>query len=78
MQTICSEVLTQKEMKNKFRLYEEAGVPEYWLVEPNDKAVFVYILQGDEYIGLRPQTEDDTVISRRFPELMVDLTEVFA
>jgi Uma2 family endonuclease len=47
-------------------------------VEPNDKAVFVYILQGDEYIGLRPQTEDETVISRRFPELVVDLAEVFA
>jgi Uma2 family endonuclease len=75
---ILSPGNTQKEMKNKFRLYEKAGVLEYWLVEPNDKAVFVYVLQGDEYIGLRPQTEDDTVVSRLFPELVVDLAEVFA
>jgi Uma2 family endonuclease len=75
---ILSPGNTKKEMKNKFRLYEEAGVLEYWLVEPNDKAVFVYVLQGEEYIGLRPQTEDDMVISRLFPELAVDLAEVFA
>ena len=43
-------------LKNKFRLYEDAGVLEYWLVEPNDKAVFICVLQGEEYIGLRPQT----------------------
>ena len=41
---------------------------EYWLVEPNDRAVFVCILQGEEYIGLRPQTDEDTVVSRLFPE----------
>lgn len=65
-------------LKNKFRLYEEAGVLEYWLVEPNDKAVFVYVMRNDEYIGLRPQTDDDTLISPTFPQLAVDLAEVFA
>jgi Uma2 family endonuclease len=75
---ILSPGNTKKEMKNKFRLYEDAGVLEYWLVEPNDKAVFVYVLQGEEYIGLRPQTDEDTVVSRLFPELVVDLAEVFA
>ncbi len=75
---ILSPGNTKKEMKNKFRLYEEVGVQEYWLVEPNDKAVFVYVLQGEEYIGLRPQTDEDMVVSRLFPELVVDLAEVFA
>ena len=75
---ILSPGNTKKEMKNKFRLYEEAGVLEYWLVEPNDKAVFVYVLQGEEYIGLRPQTDEDMVVSRLFPDLVVDLSEVFA
>ena len=75
---ILSPGNTKKEMKNKFRLYEDAGVLEYWLVEPNDKAVFVYVLQGEEYIGLRPQTDEDTLISRTFPGLAVDLAEVFA
>ena len=74
---ILSPGNTKKEMKTKFRLYEEAGVQEYWLVEPNDRAVFVCILQGEEYIGLRPQTDEDTVVSRLFPELVVDLAEVF-
>ena len=57
-------------------ILKDAGVLAYWLAEPNDKAVFVYVLQGEEYIGLRPQTDEDTLISRTFPELAVDLAEV--
>jgi hypothetical protein len=55
-----------------------AHATHFGLVEPNDKAVFVSVLQGEEYSGLRLQTEDETVISRLFPELVVDLAEVFA
>ena len=74
---ILSPGNTKKEMKNKFRLYEEAGVLEYWLVEPNDRAVFVYVLREDSYIGLQPQTDEDILVSQTFPELQVELAEVF-
>jgi Uma2 family endonuclease len=75
---ILSPGNTKKEMKNKFRLYEEAGVLEYWLVAPHNQFVLVYVLRDEEYIGLRPQTDEDTLISRTFPGLAVDLAEVFA
>ncbi|MPR37017.1 Uma2 family endonuclease [Salmonirosea aquatica] len=73
---ILSPGNTKREMNEKFELYEEAGVREYWLVQPADEVVLIYVLNEDEhYIGLRPATE--VVQSAIFPELRVDLGEVF-
>lgn len=67
---------TKREMNEKFELYEEAGVREYWLVEPNDEVVLIYVLnEKEQYIGLRPATE--VVQSAIFPELSIDLVNVF-
>lgn len=75
---ILSPGNTKKEMKDKFQVYEENGVKEYWLVEPNDKAVFVYLLnENGKYYGLQPFTDEDIITSPLFPELEVDLNEVF-
>jgi len=35
------------DLNDKFNLYEAAGVREYWVVSPMDKAVNVFILQND-------------------------------
>lgn len=67
-----------KEMDNKFRLYEEAGVREYWIVEPNDKFVLVYVLRDGEFVGLRPCTETVPLTSTILPGLTIDLAVVFA
>lgn len=45
------EILSMSSQKydfnDKFNLYEAAGVKEYWIVSPRDKAVHVFILQTD-------------------------------
>jgi Uma2 family endonuclease len=74
---ILSPGNTTREMKNKFRLYEEAGVREYWLVEPNDRIVLVYVLRAGKYIGLQPFTEEDNVESEIFEGLLVPVNELF-
>ncbi len=66
---------TKHEMNQKFDLYRDAGVLEYWLVEPADEVVLVYVLQNDQYIGLKPMTE--TLTSPTFPALTLDLGEIF-
>ena len=69
---------TKKEMKEKYEVYEEAGVREYWLVEPNDKAIFVYVLNEEGiFYGLRPRIEEEEMSSVIFPELTIDLKRVF-
>ena len=74
---ILSPGNSKREVNEKFELYQEAGVQEYWLVEPAEELVFVYVLNEQEkYIGLKPAA--DFVTSPLFPDLTLDLAEVFA
>lgn len=76
---ILSPGNSTKEMREKFRVYEEAGVREYWLVNPGDKTVLVYVLdEAGIFIGLAPVTLEDPLRASIFPELVIDLREVFA
>ncbi len=74
---ILSPGNTQKEMGVKFALYEENGVKEYWLVQPQDKVILVYVLKDSKYYGLKPFTADDEITSTLFPELSFKVTEIF-
>jgi Uma2 family endonuclease len=75
---ILSPGNTKKEMGIKFELYEENGVKEYWIVEPNNKTIIIYSLQNKTFIGLRPLTEDDIMKSPLFPQLKFKLMDIFA
>ncbi len=75
---ILSPGNTKREMKDKFKVYEEAGVSEYWLVQPMDKTVLIYTLNDkNQYIGLKPYTEDDSLKSMVFRELEIPLQDIF-
>lgn len=67
------------EMREKFRIYEEAGVREYWMVHPVEKYLLPYILnEAGQYSGLAPAGEEDQLIPHIFPDLVIDLKEVFS
>src|SRR5690606_1563512 len=73
---ILSPGNSRREMKDKFDLYQEAGVQEYWLVQPQEEVVLVYSMNEEgQYIGLRPAV--DAIVSPLFPDLDMDLAEVF-
>ncbi|MCF2489830.1 Uma2 family endonuclease [Dyadobacter sp. CY347] len=73
---ILSPGNSRKEMDDKFELYQESGVREYWLVEPVECAVFVYVRNDTgEFIGLKPATK--SVQSSIFPDLVIDLDKAF-
>lgn len=76
---ILSPGNTKKEMDIKFRIYQDAGVKEYWMIEPNDEAAFVYVLNEEgKYIGLPPVTVDHAICSPTFEGLEVELQKVFS
>lgn len=68
---------TQKDIGIKYKLYREHGVKEYWLVDPEDKVIFVNVLRNGEYVVLAPFTEDDEINSDLFPELKFTVNEIF-
>jgi Uma2 family endonuclease len=61
----------------KFKLYEESGVKEYWIIQPEDRTILVYSLIENTYIGLRPFCEGMTVESPLFAELKVSVDDLF-
>jgi len=66
-------------LNEKFDLYQQVGVKEYWVVHPKEQTVLVYVLEKGIY-SLRknkPFTNTDTIRSTIFPELTIDLAEVF-
>ncbi len=76
---ILSPGNTHKEMHEKYEVYQESGVREYWLVNPLDKNVLIYLLdEAGEFKGQKPFVEEMLVTSFIFPDLSVDLKEVFA
>lgn len=68
---------TSHELNTKFKLYEESGVKEYWIIESFHKTVFVYTLVDANYIGLRPFTEGMQVQSPLFPDLAINVDAIF-
>lgn len=75
------EILSPKNSKHdvdtKFKLYEESGVKEYWIIEPEERMVLVYSLQNDIYIGLKPFTEGEIIKSIVFSELKIEVEDLF-
>ncbi len=75
---ILSPGNSKREMKDKFEMYQENGVTEYWIVQPADRTLFRYVLnEKDIYIGLQPLTEDDEAIPSMFSDLKINLQYVF-
>jgi len=62
----------------KFNKYEEAGVKEYWVVEPENKIITCFVLQSDGRYG-RPKifSEGDIIKVATFPDLEVHVDEIF-
>ena len=44
---VISPSTAKRDLNEKYNLYEDAGVREYWVVYPKDKAVTVFLLQED-------------------------------
>lgn len=74
---ILSPGNSKKEMKFKYDLYEEAGVLEYWIVDPSYKTVLVFLLENGKFVGQHPLIDEDKMVSKLFPELDFLVGDVF-
>jgi Uma2 family endonuclease len=75
---ILSKGNSKREMQIKYQLYAEAGVQEYWIVYPNDQAIHQFVLDVEGRYQLNNMyTDDDIATPQLFPELKIELAEVF-
>jgi len=76
---ILSPGNSKREMKDKFALYEEAGVLEYWIFDPERQAVHTFTLDADtqKYQAYPPLTIEDTLESRVLEGFTTELVQIF-
>jgi len=75
---ILSPGNNKKELRNKYEIYEEAGVQEYWIIWPLEKTFLKYTLnEAGKYVASRVLTLGDEVTTPVLPGFVLDLEEVF-
>ena len=64
-------------MQQKFTLYREAGVREYWIIDPEHKTLHVNLLNNGTIFS-KTYNASGSAPAEIFPDLSVDLGPVFA
>jgi Uma2 family endonuclease len=66
-----------RDMKIKRDLYERHGVRDYWIVQPEERIIMVYVLKNGIYGKGAVFTEDEEASLQILPEIRIPLTLVF-
>ena len=78
---IAIEILSPSSIKNdryrKFKLYEKAGVKEYWIVDGSSKTVDVFVLEGEKFSLRELLSEEDVITSTVLEGLGIRLVDIF-
>jgi len=74
---ILSPANNKKELKNKYEVYEQSGVKEYWIVSPQDYTFMVYTLHDGKFSPSRLMVEGDVIISPVLPGFSMSLSDLF-
>ncbi|WP_143962881.1 Uma2 family endonuclease [Litoribacter populi] len=74
---ILSPSNNKKDLKIKHDLYLEHGVREYWILQPLDQTLIIYMMKEGKYIPSRLFCAGDTVRSTVLEGFKLDLEEFF-
>jgi Uma2 family endonuclease len=75
---ILSPSTAKKDYNEKYILYEENKVKEYWIVNPDANTLNQYVLnKKGKYIDAGFYGRNDKIKSATFPEVIIDLKMVF-
>jgi len=74
---VLSPSTALKDRNQKFKLYEQHGTQEYWIIDPTNQTIEVYG-HANGYFGKRAVFgKDDSLQSFIFPEFTLDLVQIF-
>lgn len=61
---ILSKSTVRTDSLVKFSIYEDAGVAEYWIVDPKTRTVRIYTLENGKYAEWGAYTQDEVITSK--------------
>lgn len=74
---ILSPTTAYYDLKKKFRVYEKHGVREYWIVDPEDHSIQIYVLQDGKLKLHQEAIVEGSVQSQVLAGFSVDVRNVF-
>ena len=75
---ILSPGNNKKELLHKYKVYEEFGVKEYWVVSQSDQSILIYTLSNEgKYVPSKIFTLSEEVSSVVLPGFVLKLDDVF-
>ena len=74
---ILSPLSAAKDLKNKFELYEENAVKEYWIVYPSEQFMEIFRLENGKYGKPVRFVKGDSVQSEVLSGLEIEVSEIF-
>jgi Uma2 family endonuclease len=75
---ILSPGNNKKELRNKYEVYEEAGVKEYWIIHPSERTFLKYTLNDNGlFQPSRLLIAGDELTSNVLPGFLMDINEIF-
>ena len=77
---IAIEILStdrSRDMVRKRQIYAEAGVPEYWLIDPRNDTVTQLELRDGQYIERAALEADSALTTPLLPGLSIPLADIF-
>ncbi len=72
---IISPTTSSHDYIRKLNLYADAGVREYWIVNPIDQSVYVYFLEEDKF-RTTAYTLQDKIKANIYDDLWIDFAEL--
>lgn len=64
------------DLRKKYRVYEERGVKEYWIVDPEEKVVQVFVLHEGKFL-LDQEAREGEIVSRVLAGFSIPVADVF-
>jgi len=75
---IISPASAKRDLHDKFEIYEQSGVKEYWVVYPADKAITIFCLdENGKYDEGETFKVESKIKSSLFPDLEIALQDIF-
>ena len=65
------------ELTDKFEIYQEASIKEYWIVYPDYEYVIIYSLSKGSYVGSKPYTLADIMTSKVLKGIEIKVSDIF-